>query len=50
MDRLPFKRNFYVPLQIAFNTGMRASEVYGFTWDYIDIEKGKIKNEELNIY
>lgn len=47
IDRFPFKSNFYIPLQIAFNTGMRASEVCGLTWDCIDLEEGKIKVEKI---
>lgn len=37
IERFPFKEsNFFLPLQIAFHTGLRASEVCGLTWDDID--------------
>ncbi|SHJ92034.1 site-specific integrase [Tepidibacter formicigenes] len=47
VDRFPFGSSFYIPLQIAFNTGMRASEVCGLTWDCINLEEGKIKVEKI---
>jgi integrase len=47
VDRFPFGSSFYIPLQIAFNTGMRDSEVCGLTWDCIDLEEGKIKVEKI---
>ena len=45
-DRFSFGSSFYIPLQIGFHTGMRASEVCGLTWDSIDIDQGKIKVEK----
>lgn len=41
--------SFYIPLQIAFNTGMRASEVCGLTWDCIDLDNNKLKVEKILI-
>lgn len=41
--RFPEGSSFYIPLQIAFHTGMRASEVCGLTWDFVDIENKTIK-------
>lgn len=49
VDRFPFGSSFYIPLQIAFYTGMRASEVCGLTWDCIDLDEGKIKVEKIII-
>lgn len=36
IERFPKGSTFYIPLQIAFHTGLRASEVCGLTWDDID--------------
>lgn len=36
IERFPVGSSFYIPLQIAFQTGLRASEVTGLTWDDID--------------
>lgn len=36
IERFPIGSSFYIPLQIAFQTGLRASEVTGLTWDDID--------------
>ncbi len=42
IERFPFGTSFFIPLQIAFHTGMRGSEVCGLTWDCVDLEKGFI--------
>lgn len=47
LDRFPYKNNMYIPLQIAFNTGMRASEVMSLTWDCVDFINGTIKVEKI---
>ncbi|WMJ81415.1 tyrosine-type recombinase/integrase [Clostridium sp. MB40-C1] len=47
--RFPQGSSFYIPLQIAFHTGMRASEVCGLTWDCIDFKKKTIKVEKIII-
>lgn len=49
-ERFPEKSSFYIPLQIAFHTGMRAAEVCGLTWDCVDLENKKIKIEKIIIY
>ncbi|UZQ49797.1 tyrosine-type recombinase/integrase [Clostridium kluyveri] len=49
INRFPQGSNFYVPLQIAFNTGMRAGEVCGLTWDCINLEDSSIKVEKILI-
>lgn len=46
-NRFPMGSSFYIPLQIAFHTGMRASEVCGLTWDCVDFEKKVIKVEKI---
>lgn len=38
IDRFPLESNFYIPLQIAFHTGLRGGEVCALTWDNIDFE------------
>lgn len=38
IDRFPVKSNFYIPLQIAFHTGLRGGEVCALTWDNIDFD------------
>lgn len=42
INRFPEGSNFYIPLQIAFNTGMRAAEVCGLTWDCINLKNNTI--------
>ncbi|WP_244913524.1 tyrosine-type recombinase/integrase [Heyndrickxia sporothermodurans] len=49
IERFPEGSSFYIPLQIAFHTGMRASEVCGLTWDYVDLKKGIIKVRQILI-
>lgn len=50
IKRFTKESNFYIPLQIAFHTGIRASEVCGLTWDCIDLEKGNIKVEKILLH
>jgi len=50
LERFPLGSSFYVPLQIAFNTGIRAGEVCGLTWDCIDLTKKKISVEKFLIF
>lgn len=45
--RFPKEYSFYIPLQVAFNTGMRASEVCGLTWDNIDFKNKTITVEKI---
>lgn len=49
IDRFSEGSSFYIPLQIAFNTGMRAAEVCGLTWDCVDFNKKTIKVEKIII-
>ena len=49
VDRFPEGSSFYIPLQIAFHTGLRASEVCGLTWDCVNLEKRSIKVEKIII-
>jgi len=50
IERFPIKSSFYIPLQIAFNTGMRAAEVCGLTWDCIDLDNKTITVEKILVY
>jgi ATP-dependent helicase/nuclease subunit A len=47
INRFPQGSSFYVPLQIAFNTGMRAAEVCGLTWDCVDLNSKTITVEKI---
>jgi len=49
IKRFPQGTSFYIPLQIAFHTGMRGGEVTALQWDNIDLEKGIIKVEHTLI-
>lgn len=46
LKRFPFGSSFYIPLQIAFNTGLRGAEVCGLTWDNIDFNKKTLTVEK----
>lgn len=50
LNRFLVGSSFYVPLQIAFNTGMRAAEVCGLTWDCVDLINGVIHVTKIIIY
>ncbi|NFB52037.1 site-specific integrase [Clostridium botulinum] len=50
INRFPEGSNFYIPLQIAFNTGMRAAEVCGLTWDCINLKNNTITIKKIIIY
>ncbi len=43
INRFPVKSNFYIPLQIAFHTGMRGGEVTALQWSDIDLNNKTIK-------
>lgn len=47
INRFHVGSNFYIPLQIAFHTGMRAAEVMGLTWDCVNFEDKTIKVEKI---
>lgn len=49
IERFPQGTSFYIPLQIAFHTGMRGGEVTALQWNNIDLEKGIIKVEHTLI-
>jgi len=41
-ERFPVGSSFYIPLQIAFHTGMRGGEVVALTWYNVDLDNGFI--------
>ena len=49
IDRFPKGTPEYIPLQIAFHTGMRSSEVLGLTWDCVNLEEKYIRVEKILI-
>ncbi|WP_017414133.1 tyrosine-type recombinase/integrase [Clostridium tunisiense] len=49
IDRFPQGSSFYIPLQIAFHTGLRAAEVCGLTWECIDLDNKTLKVEKILI-
>jgi len=49
INRFPEGSSFYIPLQIAFHSGMRAAEVCGLTWDCVSFEKMTITVEKIII-
>lgn len=42
-QRFPFGSSFYIPLQIAYHTGVRIGECCALTWDDIDLVNNTIK-------
>jgi len=49
IERFPFGSSFYIPMQIAFHTGLRAAEVCGLNWDCIDLDNGTLKVDKILI-
>ncbi|HAN09386.1 MAG TPA: site-specific integrase [Clostridiales bacterium] len=43
LKKLNKKTSFYIPLVIALNTGMRAAEVTGLTWDNVNFTNNTIQ-------
>lgn len=42
IESFHFGNNHHIPLMIGFHTGFRIGEVYGLTWNDIDLKKGTI--------
>lgn len=42
LSAYPFGHPYYMPIIIAYHTGMRLGEVLGLCWDAVDLEKKKI--------
>ena len=41
--------SFYIPMMIAFHTGLRRSEVCGLTWDNIDFENKTLSVDKIMV-
>ncbi|WP_428864368.1 site-specific integrase [Clostridium sediminicola] len=50
LGRFPKGHGYYIPLQIAFHTGISSAEVCGLTWDCVDLRNGIIYVEKTLIY
>ena len=49
INRFPFGSNFYIPLQIAFHTGLRGGEVCALQWSNIDLENKTLTVEHTQV-
>ncbi|EJO5349510.1 site-specific integrase [Clostridium botulinum] len=47
INRFPKGSSFHVPLHIGFNTGLRAAEVCGLTWDCINFDERTLTVEKI---
>lgn len=50
IQAFPRGNDYHMPLQIAFNTGMRVGEICALTWDCVDLENSTIRVEKTMIY
>lgn len=41
----PFGHKFHIPLLLAYHTGMRVGEIFGLTWDSVDLTQGSVTVE-----
>ena len=42
IERFPFGDQYHIPLMIGFHTGLRIGEVFGLTWNDIDLKNGTL--------
>lgn len=49
IERFPIGSSFYMPLQIAFHTGLRASEVTALQWEDIDFDNDTLEVNKILI-
>lgn len=47
VERFPAGSSFYIPLQIAFQTGLRASEVTALTWNDINFNNNTLEVNKI---
>lgn len=50
LDRFKDVHYIYYSFLTAYYTGLRVSEVFGLTWDYIDFEKKTLNNELSSLH
>lgn len=50
LSKFPTGHKLNMPIQIAFHTGLRASEVCGLTWDNIDFKNKTLTVNKILIY
>lgn len=50
LKRFPSSHKLNLPIQIAFHTVLRASEVCGLTWDNIDFKNKTLSIEKILVY
>lgn len=49
LERFPATSPFYIPLMIGYYTGLRIGEVFGLTWDDIDLEKRTLSVNKIMV-
>lgn len=49
-ERFPPGNAFYIPVMLAYHTGMRAGEVCGLTWDRVDLDTGTVRVDRILVY
>ena len=47
IERFPEGDTFYIPLQIAYHTGVRIGECCALTWDDVDLDNGTISINKI---
>lgn len=46
LERFPEGSSFYIPMMLAYHCGLRLGEVFGLTWEFVDLEYGAIFVEQ----
>lgn len=49
LEEVKPENSFYIPMMIAFHTGLRRAEVCGLTWDHINFEDKTLKVEQIMV-
>jgi ATP-dependent helicase/nuclease subunit A len=47
IKHFPEGNDYFIPIQIAYNTGLRTNELCGLTWDCIDFKNKLIRVEQI---